>query len=255
MELTILFYTADTGFWKLSKRKKYEISGKESSCNLGDLGFNPWVEKIPWRRNRPTHSSILAWRIPWTEKPCRLESMRSQRIGHDWETFTFIKYLNYTLLLLLQGLTNCGRLFKIFTLSSPWLICTRPFTLGCLPCGFLWLVKFGWISYMPVPHLCLMTRAAMCVLSHFSCLQLLRHCGLLPARLPVHGILLARILQWVAIPSSKEHSQQRNRAHVSCITGGFFTTLQTAQLNLKFKKVIIDFSIRMSQILHRMYLC
>ena len=30
-----------------------------------------------------THSSILAWRIPWTEEPGRLQSMGSQRIGHD----------------------------------------------------------------------------------------------------------------------------------------------------------------------------
>ena len=31
-----------------------------------------------------THSSILAWRIPWTEEPGRLRSMASQRVGHDW---------------------------------------------------------------------------------------------------------------------------------------------------------------------------
>ena len=30
-----------------------------------------------------THSSILAWIIPWTEEPGRLQSMRSQRVGHD----------------------------------------------------------------------------------------------------------------------------------------------------------------------------
>ena len=30
-----------------------------------------------------THSSILAWRIPWTEDPGRLQSMGSQRVGHD----------------------------------------------------------------------------------------------------------------------------------------------------------------------------
>ena len=30
-----------------------------------------------------THSSILAWRIPWKEKPGRLQSMGSQRVGHD----------------------------------------------------------------------------------------------------------------------------------------------------------------------------
>ena len=31
-----------------------------------------------------THSSALAWRIPWTEKPGRLQSMGSNRVGHDW---------------------------------------------------------------------------------------------------------------------------------------------------------------------------
>ena len=30
-----------------------------------------------------THSSTLAWKIPWTEKPGRLQSMGSQRVGHD----------------------------------------------------------------------------------------------------------------------------------------------------------------------------
>ena len=30
-----------------------------------------------------THSSILAWRIPWIEEPCGLQSMGSQRVGHD----------------------------------------------------------------------------------------------------------------------------------------------------------------------------
>ena len=31
-----------------------------------------------------THSSVLAWRIPWMEKPGRLQSMGSHRVGHDW---------------------------------------------------------------------------------------------------------------------------------------------------------------------------
>ena len=31
-----------------------------------------------------THSRILAWKIPWTEEPGGLQSMRSQRVGHDW---------------------------------------------------------------------------------------------------------------------------------------------------------------------------
>jgi len=35
-----------------------------------------------------THSSILAWRIPWTEEPGRLQSMGFQRIRHDWKPWT-----------------------------------------------------------------------------------------------------------------------------------------------------------------------
>ena len=33
-----------------------------------------------------THSSTLAWKIPWLEEPGRLQSMGSQRVGHDWVT-------------------------------------------------------------------------------------------------------------------------------------------------------------------------
>ena len=54
---------------------------KESACQCRSWkrrGFNPWIRKIPWRRNS------LAWRIPWTEKSGRLQSMGSQRVRHDW---------------------------------------------------------------------------------------------------------------------------------------------------------------------------
>ena len=37
---------------------------------------------ILWRRELATHSSILAWRIPWTEEPGGLQSMVSKRVGH-----------------------------------------------------------------------------------------------------------------------------------------------------------------------------
>ena len=37
----------------------------------------------PLQKGMATHSSILAWRIPWTEEPGRLQSMGSQRVGHD----------------------------------------------------------------------------------------------------------------------------------------------------------------------------
>ena len=46
-------------------------------------GFNPRVGKIPLDKGMATHSSILAWRIPWTEEPGGLQSMGSQRVGQD----------------------------------------------------------------------------------------------------------------------------------------------------------------------------
>ena len=56
--------------------------GKESACNAGDLGSIPELED-PLEKGMATHSSILAWRIPWTEKPGGLQSIRSQRIRHE----------------------------------------------------------------------------------------------------------------------------------------------------------------------------
>ena len=62
--------------------------GKQSACHAGDqvqsLGWEDPLEK-----GMATHSSILAWRNPWTEAPCRLESVGLQRVGHDWATNTY----------------------------------------------------------------------------------------------------------------------------------------------------------------------
>ena len=57
-------------------------ASKEPSCNVGDLSLMPGWED-PLEEGIATHSSNLAWRIPWTEQPGRLQSMGSQRIGHD----------------------------------------------------------------------------------------------------------------------------------------------------------------------------
>ena len=42
--------------------------------------------KDPLEEEMVTYSSILAWKIPWTEEPDRLQSMGSQRVRHDWAT-------------------------------------------------------------------------------------------------------------------------------------------------------------------------
>ena len=46
------------------------------------VGFDPW--KDPLEEDMATHSSILAWRIPWTEEPGGLQSIESQRVGCNW---------------------------------------------------------------------------------------------------------------------------------------------------------------------------
>ena len=47
-----------------------------------------WVQSLgqegPLEEKMATHSSILAWRVPWTEEPGRLQSIGSQRVGHGW---------------------------------------------------------------------------------------------------------------------------------------------------------------------------
>ena len=52
-----------------------------------------WVQSLGWEDpledGIATHSSVLAWRIPWTEEPGRLQSMGSQRVGHNLATFPF----------------------------------------------------------------------------------------------------------------------------------------------------------------------
>ena len=48
----------------------------------------------PLEKGMAIHSSILAWRIPWTEEPGWPQSMGSQRVGHDWATNTTIATTN-----------------------------------------------------------------------------------------------------------------------------------------------------------------
>ena len=59
--------------------------GKNLPANAGDVGdmgsIPEWVK--PLEEDLATHSSILAWRIPWTEEPAGLQSLELQRVGHN----------------------------------------------------------------------------------------------------------------------------------------------------------------------------
>ena len=62
------------------------FSGGSESKTLPTMQ-DPWVRSLGWEdpleKGMATHSSILAWRIPWTEEPVRLQTMGSKRVGHD----------------------------------------------------------------------------------------------------------------------------------------------------------------------------
>ena len=59
-----------------------------------------WVrsldQEVPLEKGIATHSSILAWKIPWTKEPGGLQSMESQTVQHDWATNTHISHLKET---------------------------------------------------------------------------------------------------------------------------------------------------------------
>ena len=62
---------------------------KNPSANAGDagdLGLIPRSERFSLEEEMATHSSILAWKIPWTQEQGGLQSMGLQRVGHNLAT-------------------------------------------------------------------------------------------------------------------------------------------------------------------------
>ena len=72
-------------FYFLIIRVPGSSDSKESACKAGYLGLIPGIlggQEDPLEEGMATHSSILAWRIPWREEPGGLQSMWSQKVGH-----------------------------------------------------------------------------------------------------------------------------------------------------------------------------
>ena len=53
---------------------------------MRETGVQSLGQEDPLEKEMATHSSTHAWKIPWVEKPGGLQSMGSQRVGHDWAT-------------------------------------------------------------------------------------------------------------------------------------------------------------------------
>ena len=139
-----------------------------------------WVRSLGWEvlleKEMATHPSILAWKIPWMEEPGRLQSMGSQRVGHDWATLvilllvfweTFImfstggapiynptnsvwgfpflhphpcQHLLFLFILMIAILTGVRCISSWLWFAFPWwLAMLSIFSCACWPCGFpLW---------------------------------------------------------------------------------------------------------------------
>ena len=71
------------------RKSKNEAGASGVSQTIKNLPVmrETWIQSLgpedPLGKGMTTHSSILAWRIPWTDKPSGLQSMDSQRVGHD----------------------------------------------------------------------------------------------------------------------------------------------------------------------------
>ena len=128
----------------------------------------------PLEKGMATYSSILAWRIPWTEEPGELQSIGSQRVRHDWETnihthtqrTRYLKLMNWALFCVWEDarvgahwnhsfdmhLSYLGPVSWVFT---SWV--SSGFTLGsgCSLMAARWQVLFCFLSSLRAPPLTL----------------------------------------------------------------------------------------------------
>ena len=84
-DFTVLYTKKVTGSFPVAQMVK--ILPAMQGIQVWSLG-----QEDPLKKGMVTHSIIHAWRIPWTEEPGGLQSVGSQRVGHNWVTNTPILY-------------------------------------------------------------------------------------------------------------------------------------------------------------------
>ena len=146
-------------------------AGKESACNVGDLcqcrGLETQVQSPGWEdpleAGMETHSSVLAWRIPWTEGPCGLQSIGSQRAAGNWSDLAHTQG---------RGMVDCCKCLGVGVLCShscPGRSChSIPIDLQqdkcySLLCNFLSLYKRKSVTPLQVRAFGLCQWAILCI--------------------------------------------------------------------------------------------
>ena len=145
-----------------------------------------------------THSSIHAWRVPWTEEPGRLQPMGSHRVGHDWSnlacTHIHLKYIFINIIAL------HGRVHNVYyNIIERNIICKV--LNSC--------IHIRLYTYM---HACVHAKLLQ------SCPTLCNPVNCSPPGSSVCEILQARIVEWVAMHSSRGSSQPRDGTQVSYVS-------------------------------------
>ena len=156
-----------------------------------------------------THSSILAWIMPWTEEPGGLQSIGLQRVRHDWNdwvrTHDHCKPMAVAHSHILCAGKPC-RVQRYFTVI--WRIYWY-----CIEVGNTWIYTF-----VVQPSLIqLKAYTWVHTQSLQACPTLCDPKNCCPPGSSVHGILQARILGWISMPSSKGSWRDRNHIfYISC---------------------------------------
>ena len=81
---------------------------------MQETRFRPLGQEDPLEEGMATHSSILAWRIPWTEEPGGLQSIGSQRVGHNWSDLACVHVLLSVSTFIIPSFKNFIFLFYFF---------------------------------------------------------------------------------------------------------------------------------------------
>ena len=154
------------------------------------------------------HSSTIAWKIPWTEEPGRLQSVGSQRVRYDWATsLSFPKRKWCTLPK--DICLGCCSVLLIMNTAIAITFLNRFFC----ACGQLW---YPWQKKVKSE----VTQSCSTLWDPTDCS--------LPGS-SIHGIFQARILEWVAISFSRRSSLLRDWTWVSHIVGRCFTVWATRE--------------------------
>ena len=108
----------------------------------------------PLEKEMATHSSILAWKIPWTEEPGRLQSTGSQKVGHDWATFflSFFSSVQFSRSVLFNSLPPHGLQNTKLPCPSPTPRAysnSHPLDWWCHPTTSSSVVPFSWLRSFP----------------------------------------------------------------------------------------------------------